>query len=221
MKAISGLPQVLANRQRSGANVWRIKGLIDFSGCPSTDSFLIIRPHQQFPLSLYVIFALINSPYTSAYMFDNCMGRNNLEGTLQEMPIPFKGQDLSKLEALSRKYFEFGHAEFALKDEQKFKQNKKHCLLEIDAEVLRLYNLPPRLEKILLDFFAGVKRKGVDFEFDRYYPEDFDAYIPLHTYISAEFQNSTVENVKKWVEKNRTPEVIEAFRKAAEDFEGD
>ena len=216
-----GLPQVLANRQRSGANVWRIKGLIDFSGCPSTDSFLIIRPHQQFPLSLYVIFALINSPYTSAYMFDNCMGRNNLEGTLQEMPIPFKGQDLSKLEALSRKYFEFGHAEFALKDEQKFKQNKKHCLLEIDAEVLRLYNLPPRLEKILLDFFAGVKRKGVDFEFDRYYPEDFDAYIPLHTYISAEFQNSTVENVKKWVEKNRTPEVIEAFRKAAEDFEGD
>ena len=28
-------------------------------------------------------------------------------------------------------------------------------------------------------------------------------------------------NRKKWVEKNRTPEVIEAFRKAAEDFEGD
>ncbi len=85
-----GLPQVLVNRQRSGANIWRIKGLIDFSGCPSTDSFLIIRPHQQFPLSLYAIFALVNSPYTSAYMFDNCMGRNNLEGTLGEMPIQFK-----------------------------------------------------------------------------------------------------------------------------------
>ena len=210
-----GLPQVLANRQRSGANVWRIKGLIDFSGCPSTDSFLVIRPHQQFSLSLYVIFALINSPYTSAYMFDNCMGRNNLEGTLREMPIPFKGQDLSKLEAFSRKYFEFDRAEFALKDEKKIKQNKKHCLLEIDAEVLRLYDLPPRLEKTLLDFFEGVQRRGVDFKFDRYYEEGFDSYIPLYVYISKEFQNSSVENVKKWIESNRIPEVIEAFKTAA------
>ena len=208
----------MVNRQRSGANIWRIKGLIDFSGCPSTDSFLIIRPHQQFPLSLYAIFALVNSPYTSAYMFDNCMGRNNLEGTLGEMPIPFKGQDLSKLEALAKKYYEFDHVKFALGDEGKFKQNKKQCLLEIDAEILRLYNLPPRLEKELLDFFEGVQRKGVDFNFDRYYPEGFEAYIPLHIFISEEFQNSTVENVKKWVEENRTPEVIEAFKKANEDF---
>jgi hypothetical protein len=209
-----GLPQVLVNRQRSGANVWRIKGLIDLSGCPLTDSFLVIRPNQQISFSLYAIFAFVNSPYTSAYMFDNCMGRNNLEGTLGEMPIPFKGRDLSKLEALSKKYFEFDHSEFALKDKEKFKQSKKQCLLEIDAEVLRLYNLPPRLEKTLLDFFEGVPRKGVDFEFDRYYEEGFDSYIPLHMYISTEFRNSSVENVKKWIENNRTPEMIKAFKAA-------
>jgi len=216
-----GLPQVIANRQRSGANIWRIKGLIDFSGCPSTDSFLVIRPHKQFSLSLYVLFALINSPYTNAYMFDNCMGRNNLEGTLREMPIPFKGQDLSKLEALSRKYFEFDRAKFALKDKEKIKQDKKRCLLEIDAEVLRLYDLPPRLEKTMLDFFEGIPRKGVDFKFDRYYPVGFDSYIPLHIFISKEFKNSTVENVTKWIEENRTPAVLEALKKATEDFKGE
>lgn len=213
-----GLAQVLANRQRSGANIWRIKGLIDFSGCPSTDSFLVIRPNQQSSLSLYIIFALINSPYTSAYMFDNCMGRNNLEGTLGEMPIPFKGQDLSKLEALAKKYFEFDRSEFALSDEEKFKQNREQCLLEIDAEVLRLYDLTPRLEKMLLDFFEGVQRRGIDFKFDRYYPEDFDSYIPLYIFISEEFKKSTVQNIMKWVEENRTPEIIEAFKKANEDF---
>lgn len=136
-----------------------------------------------------------------------------MEGILRNMPIPFKGQDLSKLDALSKKYFKFNSTEFTLSDEEKFEQ-KKHCLLEIDAEILRLYNLPPRLEKMLLDFFAGTPRRGVDFKFDRYYPEGFDSYIPLHMYISAEFQNSSVENVKKWIENNRSPEVIGAFKAA-------
>ena len=90
----------------------------------------------------------------------------------------------------------------------------KRILLNIDAEILQLYDLPPRLEKRLLDFFAGYQRKGVDFKFDRYYPEGFDSYIPLHMYISTEFQNSSVENVKKWIENNRSPEVIEAFKAA-------
>jgi len=216
-----GLPQVLANRQRSGADIWRIKGLIDFSGCPSTDSFLVIRPNQQLSLSLYVIFALINSPYTSAYMFDNCLGRNNLEGILGEMPVPFKSQDLSKLETLAKKYFEFDRAAFSLKDEQELKQKKKKCLLEIDAEILRLYDLPPRLEKLLLDCFEGVQRKGVAFKFERYYPAGLDSYIPLSVFISEEFKTSTVENITKWVEENRTPAVIEALKKATEDFQGE
>ena len=104
---------------------------------------------------------------------------------------------------------------FTLKNESELNEKKKQCLLAIDAEVLRLYDLPPRLEKTLLDFFEGAQRKGVDFKFDRYYPEGFDSYIPLHMYISAEFQNSSVENVKKWIENNRSPEVIEAFKTAA------
>lgn len=94
----------------------------------------------------------------------------------------------------------------------------KSILLEIDAEILQLYDLPPRLEKKLLDFFEGVQRKGVDFKFDRYYPTGFDSYIPLHIFISEEFKNSTVENVTKWIEENRTPAVLEALKKATEDF---
>ena len=106
-------------------------------------------------------------------------------------------------------------------NESELNEKKKQCLLAIDAEILRLYDLPPRLEKKLLDFFEGVPRKGVDFKFDRYYPAGFDSYIPLHVFISEEFKNSTVENVTKWVEENRTPAVLEALKKATEDFKGE
>ena len=36
-------------------------------------------------------------------------------------------------------------------------------MLQIDAEVLRLYDLPPRLERQILDLFAGWERQGVPF----------------------------------------------------------
>jgi len=210
--------QIIANYARSGGDVWRIKAYLDSQGVPVTKHFLVIRPKSGKNISLSVIWALTNSPFTNAYMHCNCMERLNMEGILRNMPVPFKSQDLSKLEMLAKQYFELDHAEFTLKDEEKSKREKKRCLLEIDAEILRLYDLPPRLERRLLDFFAGYQRKGVDFKFDRYYKEGFGSNIPLYMYISEEFQNSTVENVMKWVEENRTPGVIEALKKAKEDF---
>jgi type I restriction-modification system DNA methylase subunit len=206
---LQNVPQIVVNYARSGGNMWRIKGFMDVKGLPVTRNLLVIRAKQE-TLSLAVIWALINSPFTNAYMHCHCMEKHNMEGILRNMPVPFRGQDLSRLETLVQKYFRFDST-FVLKDEEKLDQ-KKHCLLEIDAEILRLYDLPPRLEKRLLEFFAGVPRKGVDFKFDSYYPESFDSYIPLRMFISKEFQNSSVENVKKWIENNRTPEVIEAFK---------
>jgi hypothetical protein len=210
------IPQIIVNYARSGGDVWRIKGFLDNKGFLVTKHFLVIRPKINLPLT--ALWALVNSPFTNAFMYCNCMERLNMEGVLRNMPVPFRGQDLSKVEALVDKYFKYEKSEFALKDEGKYRQNKKQCLLEIDAEILRLYDLPPRLEKKLLDSFEGVQRKGVDFNFDRYYEEGFDSYIPLHMYISEDFKNSNVDRVAKWVEKNRKPEIIAAFKKAGEDF---
>ena len=215
-----GIPQILTSYLRTGRGAWRIKGLLDLDGLPMSNKLISIRPISSNgdSLSLYSIWALINSPFTNAYMFCHCR-RQNLEGTLREMPVPFEGKNLSRLETMTRNYFELGQNDkFELKDESIIQEKKKQCLLAIDAEVMRLYDLPPKLERQVLDLFTGCPRKGVDFKFDRYFPKGFDSYIPLHMYISTEFQNSSVENVKKWVEKNRNPEVIEAFKKAHEDF---
>jgi hypothetical protein len=144
------------------------------------------------------------------------MERSNIAGVMRMMPIP-EINDIKKniIDELVSQYFSIFSSVQNNLVSSNILDKAKGILLNIDAEILQLYDLPPRLEKMLRDFFAGVQRKGADFKFDRYYPEGFDSYIPLHMYISAEFQNSSVENVKKWIESNRIPEVIEAFKTAA------
>ena len=53
----------------------------------------------------------------------------------------------------------------------------------VDAEVLRLYALPPELERELLDAFDGVPRVGVPFEQTRYIPRDFRETLTLDDFL--------------------------------------
>ncbi len=43
----------------------------------------------------------------------------------------------------------------------------------VDAEVLKLYDLPAHLERQLLDMFTGVERRGVPFHQTEYFPAHF------------------------------------------------
>ncbi len=215
-----GHPQVLINYTRVSSDHWRLKAWLDIEGHPVTSNFLVAKLKDRNKWSLNCIWALFNSPYANAFAYcHNPEKSSNSAGIMRKMPVPkidiFKKQFIDDLVS---EYFKI--SKYCILDINKSKEAKR-ILFAIDAEILRLYNLPPRLEKKLLDFFEGVQRRGVDFKFDRYYSKGFDSYIPLHIYISTEFQNSSVDNVKKWVEDNRTPTVIEAFKKAAEDYEGE
>jgi hypothetical protein len=53
------------------------------------------------------------------------------------------------------------------------KQHLRALHWRVDAEVLRLYALPPELERELLDAFDGVPRVGVPFVQTQYIPRDF------------------------------------------------
>ena len=89
----------------------------------------------------------------------------------------------------------------------------KRLLLSIDAEVMRLYDLPPKMEKRVLDLFQGSQRKGVDFRFDGYYPHGFESAIPLHEYLSEEYQRSTVAFADEWVRRNRSGEMNQVLQR--------
>src|SRR5208337_3686691 len=55
----------------------------------------------------------------------------------------------------------------------------KELLLDVDCEVLRLYDLPVALERSLLDIFSTWDRVGVPFSQPGYIPEAFNADVSL------------------------------------------
>jgi hypothetical protein len=157
----------------------------------------------------------------NAFIFAHTTDRYITAGTARRIPVPIcSGESLKKLERLVGEYFtlmEKKDSEFGID----IRDTAKRIFLSIDAEVMRLYDLPPKMEKQILDLFQGFKRKGVDFEFKEYYPEDFESWIPLHEYLSEDYQRSTISFVSKWVEDVRSPKIIKALEKATDAFKED
>ena len=197
---------------------FRIKALIDIKGRPAASAFLVFRI-QNINWSLLSLWAILNSPLANAYVYCNSMERNNSTGTVKKIPIPLIAEgSFQTLEQLVSEYFSLmkrKDTEFGVDIQDK----AKRLLMLIDAVVMRLYDLPPKMEKQVLDLFQGVQRKGVDFEFKGYYPEGFASAVPLYEYLSEEYQRSTVSFAKKWVEDNRSPEIIKAFEIPVDAFQ--
>lgn len=213
-----GQPQILMNYARVSSGPWRIKALVDQQGHPVTSAFLTFQIQDE-NWSLFSLWAILNSPIANAYVYCNSMERHNLSGTVRAIPIPScTKRVLQKLDGLAAEYFtlmEKGDSTFGVD----IRDAARHLLLSIDAEVMRLYDLPPKMEKRVLDLFQGVQRKGIEFKFERYYPEGFESAVPLHELLSEEYQRSTVSYVKKWVEENRSPEIIKAFETTVDAFQ--
>jgi len=212
-----GQPQILMNYAPVRAEAWRLKVLIDRIGRPVTSRFLVFTITNP-KWSLSALWGVLNNPLVNAFIYAHTTDREIPAGTARKIPVPpCSGESLEKLERMVGEYFAL------MKERDKpfrdVDDKAKHLLLSIDAEVMRLYDLPPRMEKRVLDLFQGVRRRGVPFEFTGYYPEGFKSAIPLHEYLSEEYQRSTVSFAKKWVEDNRSPVIIAAFERALEAFD--
>ncbi len=89
----------------------------------------------------------------------------------------------------------------------------------VDAEVLKLYALPPRLERELLDTFDGVRRVGIPFEQTHYIPRDFRDALTLDDFLRITDEwDSTEARRCELVERRvrlgrRTPDEESEFRK--------
>lgn len=69
---------------------------------------------------------------------------------------------------------QMGLAGLDLKEEARELEELKYLHWRMDAQVLALYDLPAKLERELLDYFAGEIRVGVPFEQIEYFPIPFD-----------------------------------------------
>jgi hypothetical protein len=214
-----GVSQVLLNYARVSRSPWRLKAVIDRQGHAVTSRFLTVRPLSA-TTALEFFWALCNSPFANAYVYTHSEKRDVLTGTMRAMPVP------SLLQDGVQRVVETVHAYFdavapATRDvlSRPFAEDNARTLLQrVDAEILRLYDLPPRLERQLLDLFSGHQRRGVPFVFERYFPADFEPCFALHVYLSESYRRSTAGALRARYKPVTEPAILVALERAVQDF---
>jgi hypothetical protein len=170
---------VLLNYARVSRGPWRLKAFMDRVGHPVTSRFLVVRLLEN-RYALEFLWALLNSPIANAYSYAFSGKRDILAGLMRDLPLPrLEGVDTKPLVQAVRSYsraakgLQGGEADTA-------QQERLRVLhWRIDAAVLRLYELPVRLEHQLLMLFSGETRRGVPFEQTGYLPKGFADPISL------------------------------------------
>lgn len=207
-----GIPQVVMNRAPVGRGPWRNVAYMDSKGYPTRDRFIVVRSVAS-EFSHLAIWAILNSPLANAYTKSFSSKRDILSGTLLEMPIPdFAPEKIHEIEESALAYISAAKAISNLSTADTPKANLsrsvnhsapdlpgmelfdlpsdseleslKYLHWRMDAAILRLYQLPPKLERRLLDYFVGQARVGVPFEQTEYYPAEFKGAQTLDELLS-------------------------------------
>ena len=166
--------------------------------------------------------AVLNAPVACAFVALHENRRDIRKRTLLRLPLPqFNAGDIEALDRHVDRYLHivdsffdssvWSNAESALQIPSSIVEEAKQALLQIDALVLKGYNLPPRLERQLLEFFRGAERP-VPFAFNEYFPASFSSTIPLWLYISPEYKKCSVDYFLSHIPKITDPALIEVLQ---------
>jgi hypothetical protein len=164
--------------------------MIDRFGRPAKTSFTILRPLNN-AISLELLWGVLNSPIANAFAYAHSSKWHILTGTWCKFPVPqLDGPGIERIETAVRNYMDSvarHEAHLPLRsDDTRVEEAKvlRELQWRIDAEVMRLYELPVEAERQLLDYFSGWERVGVPFKQDRYFPEGFDEAISLTDFLA-------------------------------------
>jgi len=198
----TGIPKVVMNHSPVSRGPWRNVAYLDEKGHPTRGRFLVIRPKADQPTALQPIclWAVLNSPVANAFTKSYSSKRDILSGSLEKLPLPaMNTEQQSHIARLARKYIEAAAPcsppaakgrkarptdasstspslpglEVVPSSTTTDLEHLKHLHWRLDAAVLALYQLPPALERRLLDYFTGYDRVGVPFHQTEYYPRGF------------------------------------------------
>jgi len=184
-------PKVLVNVARRSRGPWRLNGALDVSGLVPSQAFFGIWPTTS-ELPVEAIEALINSPVASAFVLEQASNQHLTNVVMKQLPLPKRGA-LSDVVAAVSRYREAlaAAAAYALRTPE-IDERLEALLINIDAQILKAFDLPPRLERRLLEAFRGHEgERRVAHPFKGWFPEDFTAYVPLHEYIGPLLRENT------------------------------
>jgi len=209
-------------------------------GKPAKNNFLTVRSQRADVPPLF-LWALLNSPIANAFMARDTMQRDNRDGDLANIPVPtLSPAGVAAIVNAASQYRKVALAcekEVAKRAAQRRNaaplfnrgaeevpasvgDDVRHALLGMDAAVVRLYSLPVRLERQLLEFLSEHERPDVGCTFTGYYSAGFKSLVPLHKYISAGYRGSTVDQVADRMKPDGSSAGTAALRAAAEAFGG-
>ena len=182
--------KLVVNAARRTRGAWSIAASIDCLGVVCYQNFHGIWPDDS--ISLETLAAILNGPVANAYVVAGEGGRGVQRQTLMGIPIPDLQVDQDEaISSLVHKYTEVRKQWLAgiLEDEEAH-DTCGGLLRHIDAEVLRAYDLSPRTERALLDYFADQPRPG-PVSFKEYFPNWFKPHIPWYRYLSEEMEQAS------------------------------
>ena len=183
------VPQVLLNYHPVSRECWCLKPFIDTHGRTFQSNFLSVRAtEERFPHAF--VWAILASPLANLFVYTHTLKRNIVPRILGRLPIPAATEaEVARVVSCAELYLSCakkGRRDMFTPDGY----TEKELLLllyALDAEMLRLYSLPSRAERLLLEQFRGEQRPGVPFQFTEYFPLETPE-IPFYAYRADSYQ---------------------------------
>lgn len=176
-------PKVVIPASRMSRGPWRYAAAIDRKNRIIGRSLYAVWSKS---ISVETLAALLNSPLAAAYIYSYSAQRTIAKRDYESIPVPQQLSSANEIIGLLVK----SYLKALIRDEEMAKK----ILLQIDSEILKLYDLPPKLERRLLNIFWQAERP-VPFGFKGYISPNIDSWIPLHIYISDQFRNASPDKI--------------------------
>lgn len=198
------MPKVIVNAARRRRGRWALTAAPDFEGLWCYQRLFGIWPEADDEWPIALLAAVLNGPVANAFAAERSGKRDIQRTTLAAIPLP-----RSSLLDIPRILDLVQHA---------MERPALDTILRIDAEVLRGYDLPPRLERQLLRLFDNEDRPGVT-EFRSYYPPGFDSALPLYRVLVDLRERHRANHLLRTVPIFHEPALTEMFAQLGAGFD--
>jgi hypothetical protein len=205
-------PKVVFNAVQKSRDGWCLAAFADRKHLVVYQTFTAIWTND--PANVELFSAILNGPVANAFIATREGKRDITNDTIENIPLPEIGAaERAEIANLTQAYLSIVEraADEIISPRKASEEEATAILRTIDAIVLEGYDLPPRLERSLLDFFRGAKRQS-RFHFPDYFPESFKPYFSLRDSLSAEFEFGSGSEFRKEFEPP-PPDVSAAMRK--------
>lgn len=151
-------PKIICNAARTSRGPWRLTAAVDSTGLLASQQFfgLWVNESVETAPSLIELCAILNSPIANAFSYVHDEERRFRVEVMRQIPLP-RTRISREIDSLVAEYA----AACERDDGPLFFSRPKSAqdlLMEIDALVLKAYDLPPRLERELLRFMGEDQR---------------------------------------------------------------